>query len=236
MGNNSQKSRLMKRFLWVTEYAWLALESIWLYCSPKKKYMKSINDAVKKNLSRQANTLTFLKALAINPKGTGAVLPSSKRLAYEMASHVKLSNESFVVELGAGTGVITKAMLMSGVNPKQIIAIEYASRLANQLQENFPDIEVIKGNAADLIKLLDEKSQHVDTIISGLPLRSLPEETVQSVLSEISSILSSGGRYIQFTYDIRSDSSYYPENFHLKRSKIIWWNIPPAKVEVFVVY
>jgi len=223
----------MKRFLWIVEYPWLALQSIWLYLSPKKKYVNSINDAVKKNLSKQASTLTFLKALAINPKGTGAVLPSSKRLANEMASHINLSAEGFVVELGAGTGVITKAMLMSGVDLKQIIAIEYASSFARKLRKRFPDIEVIEGNAANLTQLLDEKSQHVDTIISSLPLRSLPEETVQSILSEISSILSPDGRYIQFTYDIRSDSSYYPENFHLERSKIIWRNIPPAKVEIF---
>lgn len=163
------------------------------------------------------------------------MLPSSKYLAQEMASYVSVSPNHFVVELGPGTGVITEALLRAGISAKQIIAIEQESNLAGQLGKRFPDTKIIIGDAAHLNELFDEKDCKVDTIISSLPLRSLPDDAVQSILSNISSILPRNGKYIQFTYNIRSEARFYPEHFHLEASEIIWRNIPPAKVQVFSI-
>ena len=211
----------------------LSFQSFWLWLYPKHKYTCAVNDYVKRNIKKHQSTLQFLKALAINPRATGAVLPSSKRLAKEMASFIELSENGLVVELGPGTGVITEAILAAGVPPKQLIAIEYAPHLAKQLQARFPDITVIEGDAADMRKLLKDRTQSIDAVISGLPLRSLPDEVAQAILTAIPKILTPVGRYIQFTYDIRRDSDYYPEHFFLAESSIIWRNIPPARVDVF---
>lgn len=223
-----------QRVLWVFEYSWLALQSIWLYVCPNTKYVKLLNKYAKSHIHHHKNTLAFLKALAINPKTTGAVLPSSKQLAKTMASYITLSENGLVVELGAGTGMITQAILDKGISPDQVIAIECVPHLIRQLRDQFPNITVIEGDATHLTDLLKNQTRPIDTIISGLPLRSLPKETGQAILAQIPALLSDRGKFVQFTYDIRRDEgNYYPSYYRLIDSAIVWRNIPPAKIDVF---
>ncbi len=220
--------------LWVLENIWLAFQSGWMYLRPRNRYVRMVNDYVKHHALKHENTFTFLKALALNPGATGAILPSSKYLARTMAAYVQFTSESLVVELGAGTGVMTAAMIQAGVPPQQIVAVEYAPQLAKKLKERFPEIEVIEGNAAYLQHFLKDKPQAITTIISGLPLRSLPKNVSQAILEQIPLVLAENGRYIQFTYDIRSNSLSCPQTCDLEDTTIVWRNIPPAKVDVFV--
>ena len=104
-------------------------------------------------------------------------------------------------------------------------------KLAEKLRQTFPDIQVIHGNATELETLLQQQTQSVGAIISGLPLRSLPKAMRNEILSQITKVLSPHGQYIQFTYDIREPSvAFCPKNYRLDQSTIIWHNLPPAKV------
>jgi phospholipid N-methyltransferase len=187
------------------------------------------------HLGKHKSTFSFLKALAINPMATGAILPSSKRLAKIMASYISVPTNTLIVELGAGTGVITEAVLGRGFSPKRIIAVEYSPHLVKGLQARFPEITVIEGNAAYLTELLKGQKQPVGTIISSLPLRSLPSKVRDNILAEIPLVLSQRSQFIQFTYDITNYKSIYPENYLLYQTTIVWSNIPPAKVNVYRV-
>ncbi len=230
---NRLTKRIGQRILWVMEYVWLMLQSAWLYLYPSNKYIKVVNGYIRHHISKHQSTLAFLKALAINPKTTGAILPSSQYLANNMASFIDPSKNTLVVELGAGTGVITEAILKTGLPAQQLIAVEYAPHLAKKLRKKFPDVTIIEGNAAHLTHLLKNFTTPIDTIISGLPLRSLPREMRDKVLLEIPRVLTNQGKYIQFTYDIRSHERLYPPNYCLLKSSIVWRNIPPAKVDLF---
>ncbi|MCB1488838.1 MAG: phospholipid methyltransferase, partial [Bauldia sp.] len=55
--------------------------------------------------------LRFLKGLAARPRMTGAIAPSGAALARRMASHVDPEGDLPVIELGPGTGVVTKALI-----------------------------------------------------------------------------------------------------------------------------
>lgn len=211
--------RWMRRY-YVTRCVWALFDF----------FFNPVFTALNKRCSK--GTLGFLKAFLINPRSTGAILPSSRYLAREMAAHV--SSHGLVVELGPGTGVFTAAMLRAGVAAERIIAIEYAPHLAQKLKLRFPNIRVIEGNAAYLTTLLKDTPQPITTIISGLPLRSLPKEVTAIILEQIPQTLAPEGRYIQFTYDIRKNKNYYPANYKLTHSKIIWRNVPSAKVDVFL--
>lgn len=94
-------------------------------------------------------------------------------------------------------------------------------------------MKILEGNAAYLTELLQNLQHPVSAVISSLPLRSLPKTITQKILSEIPKVLSKNGQYIQFTYDIRKEQSFYPKKYRLLRSKIIWRNIPPARVEEY---
>ena len=107
--------------------------------------------------------LRFLKGLAARPRMTGAIAPSGPALAKAMASHVDPDEDLPVIELGPGTGVVTKALIERGVAPERIIAIEYSPDFCRLLAERFPGITVIRGDAYDLDGSLDGRADRAST-------------------------------------------------------------------------
>jgi phospholipid N-methyltransferase len=175
----------------------------------------------------------FFKGFFLDPRATGAVLPSSKYLSRKMASCIDSTKTGFILELGPGTGAITKAILASGVAPEKLFLLEIAPHFAEQLKQAFPTVTVIQGTATHLTELI--KPQPIHTIISSLPLRSLAKKEREIIFAEIPKILSPGGQFIQFTYSLKKDVHYYPNNFKLTNAFIVWRNVPPARVTVFQV-
>ena len=222
---------IWRSILFICALLWLAIETIWLLVWPKGRYNQLIRKHIAKQIKKQQSVFAFLKALALNPKTTGAILPSSKYLARAMAAQIDLTHDGYVVELGPGTGIITQAILARGIAPERLIVIEYATHLAKALKKKFPKITVIQGDAAQLQTLLSAKQQqNVVGIISGLPLRSLPKATKDGILQAVPQVLTPQGCFVQFTYDIRNKETFYPERYSLQESHIIWRNIPPARV------
>ena len=63
---------------------------------------------------RAAPAGLFLREFLEAPAGVGAVWPSSEQLARGMAARIDPRGDGLVVELGAGTGVVTRALLDRG--------------------------------------------------------------------------------------------------------------------------
>lgn len=181
----------------------------------------------------RSTILSFFKALFINPRSIGAIIPSSHYLAESMSRCITKSESGFILELGPGTGAITTGILKSGISPNQLVALEISQQLAEQFKKNFPEITVIHGDATQLSKYMGNKK--FDTIISSLPLRSLSKTDLDKILMEIPRVLSPHGKFIQFTYAIFGREKFLPKNYQLEKSFIEWRNIPPARVDVFVI-
>lgn len=194
--------------------------------------MTKIHQHQKKKISE--SILKFSKSIFLNPFTTGALFPSSIYLARNMANCIDKNKSGFVLELGPGTGVITKAILACGIPDQQLISVELSSDFARALKKQFPLITIIEGNATHLTELVKDKKP-IHTIISSLPLRSLSKENRELIFSEISKILMPNGQFIQFTYSMKKDKHYYPNHFKLIHSFIVWRNIPPARVTVFQI-
>src|SRR5690606_1672718 len=136
------------------------------------------------------------------PSTIGAICPSSRSLAAKMASQVPL-DDGLVIELGAGTGVVTQALLNHGVAPENLIVVELSPRFAQRLRQQFQHLEVITGNAADLHQLIPA-GKKVSAIVSSLPLCSLPPPVTQTILTQWQPLLAGGGVAVQFTYSLRT--------------------------------
>lgn len=178
--------------------------------------------------------IAFSLALFKDPRAVGAIAPSSSYLAKSMANCIDRSQVGYILELGPGTGVITKGILNSGVAPDRLIALELAPHFAKKLQTRFPGIAVINGSATQLSELLRDK-QPIHTIISSLPLRSMSKKDRDQIFSQVQKVLVTNGQFIQFTYAITSNKRFYPDNFVLQHSFFVWRNIPPARVTVFEI-
>ena len=135
------------------------------------------------------------------PFTTGSVTPSGQHLSRLMVQTLASDAGDIVVEFGPGTGVFTKALLQGGVAPENLILIEFSPDFVKFLRTEFPNVKVIEGSAADLPRHLAELGHSkVKKIISGLPLRTMPELLRQAITHSVADSLEAGGTYVQFTY------------------------------------
>jgi len=179
----------------------------------------------------------FFRELISNPRHIGAACPSSEGLARCMAFFVPPDPPGLVVELGAGTGVVTAALLKRGIPADRIVPVERSPEMARFLGDRFPKLTVLCGDAVRLGDLLEQrfggKNSLVSCVVSSLPLRSLPVTVVDAIMTQLDSLLGSEGRYIQFTYDVRPNTPCLLPGFTRIDSKVIWLNIPPARADLF---
>jgi phosphatidylethanolamine/phosphatidyl-N-methylethanolamine N-methyltransferase len=185
----------------------------------------------KKGLKQQ---FIMLKELVQNPRGMGALCPSSDALAGEMAGAVShlADKDGLFVEIGAGTGPVTAALLRRGIPSGRLIVIEKSPALAECLVKRFPNVNVRCCGAEEMSGCLNGQPR-VNAIISSLPFRSLPKGVSESIMNEVERVLSYGGVFVQFTYAIVGEMPFIPSGFRKVRSHIVLFNIPPAKVEVY---
>jgi phospholipid N-methyltransferase len=182
---------------------------------------------------RYPSWILFAREIWRNPRAMGAACPSSQRLAQTMAHLVPLHQEGLTLELGAGTGIITRALLHRGIAPKRLISIELSPTLANYLHRNFPHVRVIHGDARELDKLLGEDYHRVSTVVSGLPFRSIPQVIKRDIIQQIDQMLPREGLLIQFTYDLSGRTFRLPSHFKRIATKWVWNNLPPARIDVY---
>lgn len=187
----------------------------------------------KHSLYRLLNTSApalFMREWLAKPATVGAVWPSSRQLARQMAAQVPITDGSgIVVELGAGTGTVTHALLERGIPPDRLVVVERSPAFVRHLRVRFPHITVVLGDATHLTTLLPSDVP-IAAIVSGLPLRSLPAANVKAIVSQWRRLLAPGGLVVQFTYDLRHRLGRTMRGFAVHGSRIVWVNLPPARV------
>jgi len=177
--------------------------------------------------------VSFISSFLKNPKEIGAIVPSSPLLGKAMASFIPDKKSVFVVELGPGTGPITKAMLKGPLSEENLFCLEQCAEMVSHLRNRFPAVNVVEGDACEMSELLGDKSGKVDCVVSSLPLKSIPDEIVDQIIEQISLCLSPQGVVVQFTYDLRPWRSPLLKRFDRVKSKMVLGNIPPARVDMF---
>jgi phosphatidylethanolamine/phosphatidyl-N-methylethanolamine N-methyltransferase len=190
----------------------------------------------KKLIAALTDTTLFLQEWFANPQRTGSVTPSSPKLAAAMARWLPSDPESFVLELGPGTGAVTEALIKRGLREEKLVAIERNPKMARLLREKFPRAQIISGDAWHLDDLLRERREPIESVgavISSLPLLNFPLDEAESLAQKIRDILEPHGNWVQYSYQIHKLRSRGSSSFRLRASKIVWLNFPPARVSVF---
>lgn len=170
-------------------------------------------------------SLLLFKRMLTSPQYTGAVIPSSPRLARCLAKYARPFE--CVVELGAGTGAITKAL--SDIGFKELTIVERDPKLVACLERKFPQLEITRANAAEVVKSLPCLAPIA--LVSSLPFKSLPEEVCAETIREISEHLqrTPGSLLIQYTYML-GPPFQAQSPLRWKRVAVIWANVPIAFV------
>ncbi|MEM7779078.1 MAG: methyltransferase domain-containing protein [Pseudomonadota bacterium] len=177
-------------------------------------------------------TKVFGREWLRSPKQVGAITPSSRRLARAITDGIS-GRTGPVIELGPGTGVITRALLANGVRPDDLAAIELAAAFALALRKKHPDIRVIEGDAGRLDSLSPFAPGTVGHVVCGLPLVTLPKDLAERILEGSFAVLKPQGAFRLFTYSPRCPvPQAMLERLGLKATRIsrTLRNLPPASV------
>jgi phosphatidylethanolamine/phosphatidyl-N-methylethanolamine N-methyltransferase len=182
------------------------------------------------------NRLLFLRGWSRDPVAVGWPFPSSpwtaRRLA-QAALDAAVTGSGPVLELGAGTGPVTEALIEAGCPAEQIVVVERDAELCRWLQGCFPGLLVLHGNALRLGETLAKaRISSVRVALSGLPMRAIPPEAAARCYAEAFQLMPSGGTVIQYTYGFRPPVD--PDEAALKVEATFvgreWRNVPPMGI------
>lgn len=191
-------------------------------------WMRPENAEVKSVTGPKTFGREWLKA----PLRVGAIRPSSERLAEAITAGIS-PDTGPVVELGPGTGVMTRAILARGVAPRNLAAIELGTRFAEALRAKHPDIHVIQGDAGDVARIAPFEPGTVGHVVCGLPLISLPGDLVERILIGSFELLRPSGAFTLFTYGPRCPergAALMRHGLRAKKTSRTLRNLPPAVV------
>lgn len=138
----------------------------------------------------------FARAWLADPSSVGAIAPSGRSLAGLITRGVDPS-AGLVVELGAGTGVFTRALLKRGVREMDLIIVERNESMAQALRMAFPAALVLRDTRV-IAHVAPPES--IGAVISGLPLLNMGPATVQGIFDAVFARVRPSARLFQFTY------------------------------------
>ena len=188
---------------------------------------------------RHSEKLRFIGQWLKNPRQTAAVAPSSPELAAAMLAEMPADTRR-VIELGGGTGALTRAIVSHGITGNALLVLELNEELHSHLHRRFPEELLVLGDAAELPRLASEAgfldAGPADAVISGLGLLAMDRELVTRILRAAFACLRPDGRFIQFTYgpvSPVSDAVLDALGLRMRRGDFVLRNVPPATVYVY---
>lgn len=190
---------------------------------------------IRQKLERKfGDEIRFFRGLMDKPKSVGAIMPTSSFTARRMASVINTESDLPVLELGPGTGVITKAIMARGIAPEKIWSVEYSADFFQHLVEQFPGVNFVHGDAFDLDETLSHlPEQKFDVAISGIPLLNFPMHMRVRLLESLLDRLPPGRPVVQFSYGPTSPIVAQPDRYHVQHFDFIMRNIPPAQIWLY---
>jgi phosphatidylethanolamine/phosphatidyl-N-methylethanolamine N-methyltransferase len=143
----------------------------------------------------------FLRCWVQNPTGIGALMPSGRELSRLVVRDILPGSR--VVELGPGTGTVTRAILEAGVEPGDLDIVEKEWQFIPTLRANYGGVRVHQVDAVHVARHLSHLGGTVDFVVSGLPLLLFSRSQRMRILRGAFTLLRDGGALHQFTYGAR---------------------------------
>lgn len=147
--------------------------------------------------------LDFFMQYLRNPKQVGAIAPSSAALAAAITRDISPADAP-VIELGPGTGTVTRSILDRGIAPRDLTLIESNPDFATLLEREFPDVRVLCMNAAELATTELFSDRRAGAVVSGIPFLMLDHDEATAILSGVLHWMRPDAAIYQFTYGLRA--------------------------------
>lgn len=189
---------------------------------------------LRKFAARFDDELKFFKGWIDKPRAVGSIVPTSSVTARRMASIVDTASGLPVLEVGPGTGVITKAILERGVRPADLFTVEYSADFVRHLRKLYPGVNVIEGDGFDLDTTLGEhRGLTFDSVVSGVPLLNFPVQARIAYLDGLLRRIPAGRPVVQLTYGPKSPIPPGLGNYTVEHFRFVIRNIPPTQLWIY---
>lgn len=177
-----------------------------------------------------ANPAMFFRRWLANPLQMGSIVPSSAALCRRIVRQVRRTPDEAVIELGAGTGVVSRALLAAGLPAERLFVVEIVPEMAGHLRRTLPGAQVIEGDARLLPDLIPAAWHgRIGSVVCGIPLVLLPFAEQRRFLDAIEAVAPGRG-FLHFSY---CATSPLPARRHALAARREAWtplNFPPASV------
>jgi phosphatidylethanolamine/phosphatidyl-N-methylethanolamine N-methyltransferase len=177
-----------------------------------------------------AGATVFFGLWLQKPLHIAAANPSGQRLADALAQCVELDRPGAVLELGAGTGSLTRGLVRAGCSLDRIIAVEREPPLAAMLRSAFPAMRVIEDDATRIGEHFTARSEPLAAVVSSLPIKWFPLETQRAIVKPCLELLGPGGRFLQMTNAFSSPLPMDRLGIAGREICRVWLNLLPAQI------
>ena len=177
-----------------------------------------------------ANPWMFFRRWLTNPLQMGSVIPSSAALCDRIVARIRRDPNEAVLELGAGTGVISRALLQGGVPAERLFVVEIVPDMAGHLARVLPGVNVVQGDARALPELIPSHwAGRFGTVVCGIPLvlLSVPE---QRRFIDAMDRVAPGRGFLHYSYCVTSPLPARKHGLVARREAWTLLNFPPASV------
>jgi phospholipid N-methyltransferase len=147
---------------------------------------------------------TFLQEFLRHPRQVASITPSSRFLERRIVELADIASARTVVELGAGSGGTTSAILAAMPASARLLAIEINPRFCGLLRQ-IGDARLVVhcGGAHELRDALTQyELEAAEAIVSGIPFSTIDRDAASSIVEMIWAALAPGGRFV--AYQVRS--------------------------------
>ncbi len=178
------------------------------------------------------DTSLFLGKFLRHGTAIASLAPSSRWLSRTTVRNVDWARARVVVELGAGTGPITRVVAQRARRDCRVVVLERDPDFARLLRARFEsqaNLEIVEGDVRDLSGILGDRGiTQVDYVISGLPVPSFPKGLQNDLFRAVGSILAAEGTFNQITEMPWVYWRFYRRFFEDVRFVFEPRNFPPA--------
>lgn len=173
----------------------------------------------------------FLREFLKHPYQIASIIPSSRFLERRVMQLAGINLSQTVVELGAGTGGTTRAILRELPKNGKLLVMEINPRFCALLQQ-IPDDRLIvhQGDAQELQGAIASQGLSApDAIISGIPFSTMSRSSGARILEEVTSTLQPGGRFVAYQVSNQVDDLASPL-LGPAQVEVELFNIPPMRL------
>lgn len=185
----------------------------------------------KPNRFKTNGRLVFIQEFLKHPLQIGSIIPSSRFLERRVVEVAEVASGNVIVELGPGTGGITRAMLRAMPQHAKLLSIEINTHF-HTLVGRIEDDRLIAhlGSATDLRQIMsDYDLDPPNAIVSGIPFSTMSRSVGSQILEAVSSLLPPNGRFV--AYQVNSQVATLCRPFlGIEQISTEFLNIPPMRI------